>query len=63
MMQPFKRFIQNVLYYTNNVNNVNGRTPCGRLPCYCILQENLKKDDIFYLRCYKSWVEFSEKKI
>ena len=61
MMQPLKRFIQNALYYTNNVNNVNGLTPCGRSPCYCFLQENLKKDDKFYLKCYKSWVVFTTK--
>ena len=61
MMTPLKRFIQNALYYTNNVYNVNGLTPCGRSPCYCFLQENLKKDDKFYLRCYKSWVVFTTK--
>ena len=61
MMQPLKRFIQNALYYTNQVHNVNKLTPCGRLPCYCILQENLAKDDKFYVECYKSWVKFNNK--
>ena len=61
MMTPLKRFIQNALYYTNNVYNVNGLTPCGRSPCYCFLQENFKKDDKFYLRCYKSWVDSTTK--
>jgi hypothetical protein len=61
MMTPLKRFIQNALYYTNYVHKVNDVTPCGRLPCYCILQDNLTKDDKFYLRCYKSWVVFTSK--
>ena len=61
MMTPLKRFIQNALYYTNNIYNVNGLTPCGRSPCYCFLQENFKKDDKFYLRCYKSWVDSTTK--
>ena len=62
-MTPLKRFIQNALYYTNYIHKVNNVPPCGRLPCYCILQGNLKKgyNYKFYLKCYKSWVDFSTK--
>jgi len=62
MMQPLKRFIQNALYYTGTTHRVNKLTPCGRLPCYCILREDLKKYDGKYLKCYDTWMEFNKKK-
>ena len=61
MKQPLKRFIQNAVYYTNNIHNVKLLTPCGRSPCYCFLNENLKKNDESYLKCYKSWVDLTTK--
>ena len=60
-MRLLKRFIQSAFYYTNYVHRINNVTPCGRIPCYCSLQENLTKDDEYYLKCYKSWVDFTTK--
>ena len=56
-MYPLKKFIRKILYHnTSYMNHVN-RTliPCGRMPCYCVLQDNLQINDKEYLQCYQTW--------
>ena len=57
MIYPFKKFIQKMLHHnTNYMNYVNRNlVPCGRLPCYCLLQKDLQRDDKEYLQCYQTW--------
>jgi len=57
-MYPFKRFIQKMLYHNTNCMSL---IPCGRLPCYCVLQQNIQKDETEYLRCYQTWRKYANK--
>ena len=63
MIPPLKDFIQKMLYHnTTYINYVNRNLiQCGRIPCYCILQGGLRRDDKAYLRCYQTWLKHSSK--
>jgi len=56
-MKPLQRFIRTLLYHkTSSMNYVNPTLiPCGRQPCYCILQKDLHKNDTEYVQCYQTW--------
>ena len=55
MLIQFSKLINSI--FSNKFTLV----PCGRNPCYCLVQR-LQKDDKDYIECYKTWDNYNRKR-
>ena len=53
MRTSLKKIIAMKIYYSI--------IPCGRKPCHCFFMKNITLKDKYYLECYQSWKQHSEK--